>query len=182
MQTVAVLEHLRVHQRVRGPFLVLAPLSTLGHWKREFEEWTDMNVVYYHDPQGGAEARALIREYEWKFPGVQGARLAQRNIYKFNVLITSYHVFMSDWEHLRSVRWKYVVVDEAHGALSRWGGAGKAGRRDARRLGGAGERTVTRPSTRCLNTRHARVPTHPLRTPAAAPQRSRTATRSCSAR
>ena len=25
MQTVAVLEHLRTHQRVRGPFLVLAP-------------------------------------------------------------------------------------------------------------------------------------------------------------
>ena len=115
VQTVAVLEHLRAHQRVRGPFLVLAPLSTLGHWKREFEEWTDMNVVYYHDPQGGAEARALIREYEWRYPGPNGVKLAQRGVFKFNVLITSYHVFMADWEEFKEIKWKYVVVDEAHG-------------------------------------------------------------------
>jgi chromodomain-helicase-DNA-binding protein 7 len=57
VQSVTVLEHLRTRANVRGPFLVLAPLSTLGHWKREFEEWTDMNAVYYHDQAGGAEAR-----------------------------------------------------------------------------------------------------------------------------
>jgi len=36
---------------------ILAPLSTLGHWKREVEDWCDMRSVYYHDPVGGAEAR-----------------------------------------------------------------------------------------------------------------------------
>ena len=115
MQVVAFLEHLRTRGGVRGPFLVLAPLSTLGHWKREFEEWTDMNVVYYHDPQGGAEARALIRKYEWTYPGESGEKLAQSHVYKFNVLITSYHVFLADCEYMSSVKWSLVVVDEAHG-------------------------------------------------------------------
>jgi chromodomain-helicase-DNA-binding protein 7 len=40
IQTVAILEHLRSRENVRGPFLIIAPLSTLEHWKREFEDWT----------------------------------------------------------------------------------------------------------------------------------------------
>ena len=30
------------------PFLVIAPLSTIHNWQREFENWTDLNVVVYH--------------------------------------------------------------------------------------------------------------------------------------
>lgn len=33
---------------VRGPFLVIAPLSTIPNWQREFEAWTDLNVIVYH--------------------------------------------------------------------------------------------------------------------------------------
>lgn len=30
------------------PYLVIAPLSTIGNWQREFETWTDLNVITYH--------------------------------------------------------------------------------------------------------------------------------------
>jgi SNF2 family DNA or RNA helicase len=30
---------------IRGPFLIIAPLSTIPHWKREFNNWTDINAV-----------------------------------------------------------------------------------------------------------------------------------------
>lgn len=40
VQTVALFEHLMSREGVRGPFLIIAPLSTLEHWKREFEDWT----------------------------------------------------------------------------------------------------------------------------------------------
>ncbi len=40
VQTVAILEHLVTMEHVRGPFLVVVPLSTMEHWKREFEDWT----------------------------------------------------------------------------------------------------------------------------------------------
>ena len=33
---------------IHGPFLVIAPLSTIGNWIREFDTWTDLNVIVYH--------------------------------------------------------------------------------------------------------------------------------------
>lgn len=41
-QSIAVLEYQRQLEGVRGPFLVVAPLTTLGHWQREIETWTPM--------------------------------------------------------------------------------------------------------------------------------------------
>lgn len=41
-QSTAVLEYQRQLRGVRGPFLVVAPLTTLTHWQREIETWTDM--------------------------------------------------------------------------------------------------------------------------------------------
>lgn len=39
------MNHFFTTEHIRGPFLILAPLSTLGHWKREIENATDLNVV-----------------------------------------------------------------------------------------------------------------------------------------
>ena len=36
------------HHGIWGPFLVIVPLSTIGNWQREFETWTDLNVITYH--------------------------------------------------------------------------------------------------------------------------------------
>ena len=41
-QCIAVLESLRLVGNVQKPFLLVAPLTTLGHWQREIETWTDM--------------------------------------------------------------------------------------------------------------------------------------------
>ena len=41
-QSIAVLEYQRQLLGCRGPFLVVAPLTTLGHWYREIETWTGM--------------------------------------------------------------------------------------------------------------------------------------------
>lgn len=41
-QSIAVLEYQRQILGIRGPFLVVAPLTTLGHWIREIETWTGM--------------------------------------------------------------------------------------------------------------------------------------------
>ena len=35
-----------------GPFLVMAPLTTLTHWKRVFDEWSDLNSILYYDSKG----------------------------------------------------------------------------------------------------------------------------------
>jgi SNF2 family DNA or RNA helicase len=40
VQAVVFLEHLRAAQNIRGPFLVLVPLSTLFFWRQCAESWT----------------------------------------------------------------------------------------------------------------------------------------------
>jgi chromodomain-helicase-DNA-binding protein 7 len=44
-QAIAVLAYQRQFAASRGPFLVIAPLTTLGHWQREIQTWTDMDCV-----------------------------------------------------------------------------------------------------------------------------------------
>jgi len=39
-------------------------MAAVSHWKREFEAWTDMNVVVY---QGNKADREIIRAYEWHY-------------------------------------------------------------------------------------------------------------------
>jgi hypothetical protein len=45
VQSVAFLERLHSQHALPGPFLVVAPLSTLPHWQREFDAWTDLKVT-----------------------------------------------------------------------------------------------------------------------------------------
>ena len=61
-QSVAMLDHLHRQNGIRGPFLVVAPLSTLMHWKREVEQWTHMNAVVFH---GDKASRQVLRAYEF---------------------------------------------------------------------------------------------------------------------
>ena len=44
VQTVAYINALYTKQRAAGPYLVVAPLSTLAHWYREFTAWTHLNT------------------------------------------------------------------------------------------------------------------------------------------
>jgi ATP-dependent DNA helicase len=46
---------------VRGPYLVVAPLSTLSNWLREFTRWApDIPVILYH---GSPEVRTAPRSF-----------------------------------------------------------------------------------------------------------------------
>lgn len=49
VQVVSFLEHIFEIEKIRGPFLVCVPLSTIQHWKREAEAWTNMITCLYHD-------------------------------------------------------------------------------------------------------------------------------------
>lgn len=53
---------------IHGPFLVIAPLSTIPNWEREFRTWTELNVVVYH---GSQASRRTIQSYEMYFKDPQ---------------------------------------------------------------------------------------------------------------
>jgi len=108
VQVVTFLDHLYEKESIRGPFLICVPLSTIGHWKREFDGWSHMVSCMYHDIGGGRDMRDVIREYEWYYKG------RSRRLLKFHVLITTYDDLVRDYEELAEVPWRCVIVDEAH--------------------------------------------------------------------
>ena len=110
VQIVTTLQHIS-RCYVTGPFLVIVPLSTIQHWKREFELWTDMNVVLL---QGSKHDRDMIREYEWYYRDEQGNEQWHDQLYKFNVCIATYESILAETALLSRVRWAVTSVDEAH--------------------------------------------------------------------
>jgi chromodomain-helicase-DNA-binding protein 7 len=44
-QTISFVNHLVMTVKVKGPFLIIAPLSTIDHWKKTIDEWTSMNGI-----------------------------------------------------------------------------------------------------------------------------------------
>eukprot|EP00962_Isochrysis_galbana_P052028 scaffold23412_cov73-Isochrysis_galbana.AAC.1 len=69
-QACSLLRLLSEADGVHGPFLIIAPLSTLPHWRREIESWTRLHAIVFH---GGKEAREAMVRYEWAMPpGVGG--------------------------------------------------------------------------------------------------------------
>ena len=116
IMTLALFDHLCKVQKLRGPFLILAPLTTLEHWKRIADEWTSLNSILYYDPSS-AEGRAEIRHWEWYYTDVtyKGAVTQKSELYKFNIMITSFEVFMSDLNPIiQEIPFIQIVVDEAH--------------------------------------------------------------------
>ncbi|KAJ3044119.1 choline dehydrogenase 7 [Rhizophlyctis rosea] len=109
VQSTIFLHHLYVDENVRGPFLIVTPLSTIGNWEREIKTWTDMNVVVYH---GRDVARNLIIDTEFFYRDQKGN--IKPGIYKFDIVLTTYEMAMAGAAQLRPIKWKCVVLDEAH--------------------------------------------------------------------
>lgn len=108
-QTVSLLESLKNHEDLRGPFLVVAPLSTLPHWRNEFEEWSTLNTVVYH---GNADCRELIKRSEFNVLNSQGRIMP--NAVQFDVLVTNYETVLQDFNVFAGIEWRYIIFDEAH--------------------------------------------------------------------
>ncbi|KAG3201398.1 Chromodomain-helicase-DNA-binding protein 8 [Phytophthora cactorum] len=128
VQTVMYVNHLAVVERSPQPFIIVAPLSTLGHWQREFDSWTNLNAVVYH---GSAAARDVLQNYEFFMSedellradeltgannnGKRAIIQPKRNCYRFDVLITTYEMASAtDLYKLAQIDWQLMVVDEAH--------------------------------------------------------------------
>ncbi|KAL5987053.1 hypothetical protein ACLOJK_041049 [Asimina triloba] len=101
VQTIGFLSHLK-GKGLDGPYMVVAPLSTLSNWVNEVKRFVpSMNVIIYH---GARKERKEIMQKS--MPMEVGPN--------FPLIVTSYEVAMNDSRALANYKWKYVVVDEGH--------------------------------------------------------------------
>jgi len=107
IQTVALFCHM-YEMGVSGPFLVVAPLSTVPNWVNEFKRFSPkVPCVLYH---GNQQERLLLRDKlsdVTTCDEVDGKKM-------MNVVVTSYEIAMNDRAAFSSIMWRYIVVDEGH--------------------------------------------------------------------
>jgi len=104
IQSLAFLMHLKNCYHIPGPFLVVAPLSTITNWYREIQSWTDFQCLLYN---GNDESRNILKTYcvfHKKDP----------KCVKFHIALISYEVLSKEINFFKTIYWKYLIIDEAH--------------------------------------------------------------------
>ncbi|KAI6381506.1 putative DNA helicase ino80, variant 2 [Pyricularia grisea] len=110
IQSISVMAYLAEHHDIWGPFLVVAPASTLHNWEQEIKRFVpDLKIVPYW---GSAADRKILRKF-WDRKHSTYKRDAQ-----FHVAITSYQMVVSDVAYFQKMKWQYMILDEAQAIKS----------------------------------------------------------------
>ncbi|CEP10281.1 hypothetical protein [Parasitella parasitica] len=98
IQTIGLITYLIEKKKQNGPFLIIAPLSTLANWTLEFDKWTPSisKIVYKGRPQVRKEL----------------AKIAKAG--QFQVLLTTFEFIVRDAHTLGKIKWLYLIMDEGH--------------------------------------------------------------------
>ena len=116
VQSISVMAYLAEKHDIWGPFLVVAPASTLHNWQQEIARFVpDFKILPYW---GSAGDRKVLRKFWDRKHGTYRKDAA------FHVCVTSYQLVVSDVAYFQKMRWQYMILDEAQAikssSSSRW--------------------------------------------------------------
>ncbi|KAJ9611550.1 putative DNA helicase ino80 [Cladophialophora chaetospira] len=116
IQSISVMGYLAEKHNIWGPFLVIAPASTLHNWQQEITRFVPgIKVLPYW---GSAKDRKVLRKF-WDRKHVTYTKDSE-----FHVLVTSYQLVVMDAQYFQKIRWQYMILDEAQAikssSSSRW--------------------------------------------------------------
>ncbi|XP_012255709.2 lymphocyte-specific helicase-like [Athalia rosae] len=104
IQVIALICHL-VEKKIPGPYLIIAPLSTIPNWLTEFENFAPkIPVVLLH---GNPEKRNQATKKITKFAKIDEHQTQP-------VVLTTFEVPLQQEYFLRMQQWRYIIIDEGH--------------------------------------------------------------------
>ncbi|USW51007.1 Putative helicase, DBINO domain, P-loop containing nucleoside triphosphate hydrolase [Septoria linicola] len=110
VQSISVMAYLAEMHDIWGPFLVIAPASTLHNWQQEIAKFVPtLKVLPYW---GSAKDRKVLRKF-WDRKHITYNRDSP-----FHVLVTSYQLVVQDTAYFQKVKWQYMILDEAQAIKS----------------------------------------------------------------
>ncbi|KAL3476121.1 SNF2 family N-terminal domain-containing protein [Aspergillus californicus] len=110
IQSISVMAYLAEVHNIWGPFLVIAPASTLHNWQQEITKFVpNIKVLPYW---GSAKDRKILRKF-WDRKHITYTKDSE-----FHVLVTSYQLVVLDAQYFQKVKWQYMVLDEAQAIKS----------------------------------------------------------------
>lgn len=110
VQSISVMAYLAEKYDIWGPFLVVAPASTLHNWQQEIAKFVpEFKVLPYW---GTAGDRKVLRKF-W-----DRKHLTYKKDAPFHVMITSYQLVVSDVAYFQKMKWQYMILDEAQAIKS----------------------------------------------------------------
>ncbi|KAJ9642828.1 putative DNA helicase ino80 [Coniosporium tulheliwenetii] len=110
VQSISVMAYLAEVHGIWGPFLVIAPASTLHNWEQEIRKFVPkMKVLPYW---GNAKDRKVLRKF-W-----DRKHITYREDAMFHVLVTSYQLVVQDAQYFQKMKWQYMILDEAQAIKS----------------------------------------------------------------
>lgn len=110
VQSISVMAYLAEKHNIWGPFLVIAPSSTLHNWQQEITRFVpNLKCLPYW---GNAKDRKVLRKF-WDRKHITYTKDSS-----FHVLITSYQLVVQDTQYFSKIRWQYMILDEAQAIKS----------------------------------------------------------------
>ncbi|ANB11951.1 chromatin-remodeling ATPase INO80 [Sugiyamaella lignohabitans] len=110
VQSISVMAYLAETHNIWGPFLVIAPASTLHNWQQEISKFVpQFKALPYW---GSGKDRKVLRKF-WDRKQVTYTKDSP-----FHVLITSYQLVVADAQYFQRFKWQYMILDEAQAIKS----------------------------------------------------------------
>ncbi|KAJ9134592.1 Chromatin remodelling factor 2-1 [Pleurostoma richardsiae] len=110
VQSISVMAYLAEKYDIWGPYLVVAPASTLHNWEQEIRKFVpEFKVLPYW---GSAPDRKTLRKFWDRKHGTYKKEAS------FHVMVTSYQLVVSDNAYFQKMKWQYMILDEAQAIKS----------------------------------------------------------------
>lgn len=99
LQTISLLAYLKESRKISGPHVIIVPKSTVSNWMREINRWCPSFRAIKLLGDGEERKRVCTTEL------ILG---------KFDIVVTSYESILKEVKYIRKIKWRYVIIDEAH--------------------------------------------------------------------